>query len=50
MGLITTTSIIAFIVQMMPSMNKPKWRTFRAVMYILLGLSAGIPAFYIMAK
>ncbi len=43
LGIITTTSLMAFVIQMMPSMNKPKFRTFRAVMYIVLGISAGIP-------
>jgi adiponectin receptor len=44
--LITATSTSCFVVTMLPSMNTPKWRPFRGIMFIVLGLSAGIPFVY----
>lgn len=47
LGLITTTSLTSFVMLMTPEFNKPKWRTLRGVTFIILGLSAGLPFFYI---
>ena len=46
LGLITTTSSLAFFVTMLPSMSAPKFRPFRGFMFIILGLSAAIPFVY----
>ena len=46
LGLITFTSTTCFLVVMLPMMNKPKYRPFRGFMFIILGLSAGIPFVY----
>lgn len=47
LSLITASSIVCFIITLVPAMNKAKWRPFRGTMFISLGLSAGIPIFYI---
>ena len=47
LGLVTTTSLLSFIGALHPLLNKPKYRTFRAFMYVGLGLSAGFPFFYL---
>ena len=46
LALITTTSCLCFVVTMLPLMNAPKFRPFRGIMFIILGLSAGIPFVY----
>ena len=43
LGLITTTSVVCFIVTLMPKFHVPKYRPLRGYMFIILGLSAGIP-------
>lgn len=45
--LITFTSITTFFMFMMPVMNSGKYRMCRAVWFIILGLSAGLPFVYI---
>lgn len=47
LGLITSTSILTFIMMMCPAMNKPKWRMCRAASFIILGLSAGLPFIFV---
>lgn len=47
--LITSTSIGAFLMMMIPALNQPQWRTLRALTFIFLGLSAGFPFFYVWA-
>lgn len=41
--LITVTSTICFVITMLPQANQASWRPFRALIFVLLGLSAGIP-------
>jgi len=45
--LISTTSTISFIASLHPAMGTPALRKVRALMYILLGLSAGFPFIYL---
>jgi adiponectin receptor len=45
--LITLTSSILFLMLMVPKMNQPQFRMFRALSFIFLGLSAGLPFVYI---
>ena len=44
--LMSFTSICSFLACILPGANTPKWRPFRAYVYIALGLSVGIPFFY----
>ena len=46
-ALITISCTFCFLSTINPRMNKPEYRTCRAIMYIFLGLSAGIPYIYI---
>ena len=46
LAIITSTSCACFIVTMLPAMNAPKFRPFRGFMFIILGLSAGVPFVY----
>jgi len=41
--LIISSCMICFVITMMPSMNQPKYIKFRAIMFCILGLSAGAP-------
>jgi predicted membrane channel-forming protein YqfA (hemolysin III family) len=43
LAIITATSSITFVSTMLPAMNKPKFRTLRGLMFIVLGLSAAFP-------
>lgn len=45
--LITVSSILTFIACMTPAMSTPKLLPYRALMFVLLGLSSSIPLFYI---
>uniref|UniRef100_A0A7S3MY52 Uncharacterized protein n=1 Tax=Strombidium inclinatum TaxID=197538 RepID=A0A7S3MY52_9SPIT len=46
LALITTTSTCCFLSTMHPAMNTGPLRSVRGFMFIILGLSAGIPLFY----
>ena len=46
LAIISTTSTLSLIVMVAPSMQENKYRTFRALLFIFLGLSAGIPFIY----
>jgi adiponectin receptor len=43
LALITTTSLITFLMTMSPQMLEPKYRSLRASLFVILGLSTGIP-------
>lgn len=43
MALISSTSFLCFAFTMLPSMDKPKFRSVRGIMFMLLGISAAIP-------
>ena len=45
-AIITISSVGCFVSTMLPAMNKPKFRTLRGLMFIILGLSAAIPFVY----
>ena len=49
LALITTTSIGTFIVMVMPGANGYRWQIIRAFLYSFLGLSAGLPFWYLSA-
>ena len=44
---ITVSSIISFFLSLHPEFSKPKYRSIRAALYIILGLSAGAPMIYV---
>lgn len=46
--LITCSSSLVFLMLMVPKMNQPKFRMCRALSFIFLGLSGGLPFFYIL--
>lgn len=46
LSIITFTSLSTFTVTMMPSMNKPEYRSLRGYMFIILGLSAALPLIF----
>lgn len=48
LALITLTSTSSFIATLHPIMNTPKLRTCRAYIFIFLGISAGLPFFFLM--
>ena len=45
--IITVTCTVSFVITLLPSFDRPKYRPFRGYMYIILGLSAAIPLIYI---
>jgi len=45
--IITVSSTLTFLMMMTPSLNSPSWRSVRAGLFIVLGLSAGIPWIYV---
>jgi adiponectin receptor len=47
LALITFTCSAAFIACMLPAMAKPEWRGVRGSLFILLGISAAAPMFYL---
>ena len=47
LAIITTNSLLTFVMMLVPFMNKPKWRMCRAISFILLGLSAGLPFIFV---
>ena len=47
MSLITLICLAAFFITMIPSFQQPRWRSMRAIIYIVAGLSAGLPFFYL---
>ena len=48
--LITASAGIAFAITMIPEFNKIRYRTERAIVFIVLGLSSGIPFLYVFAR
>ena len=46
LALITTTCSGAFVVSMLPFLYKARFRAFRAIMFVVLGLSAWFPFAY----
>ena len=47
LGLITISSIICFFVTLLDFFAKPKYRAVRGILFVVLGLSAGIPMGYV---
>ena len=47
LGLQTGTCFLTFMMIMMPSMSKPKYRPLRGFMFVLLGISAMVPFIYL---
>lgn len=45
--LISVSSVITFILCMIPQMSTPRLRPFRATMFVVLGVSTAFPLFYI---
>jgi adiponectin receptor len=49
LGLVTISCTVCFIITLCPRFDKPKYRSFRGYMYIILGLSAAFPLIFIEA-
>ena len=47
LAIVTVTCTISFVITLLPSFDRPKYRPFRGYMYIILGLSAAIPLIYL---
>ena len=44
--IINTTCFLAFVMMLIPGADTPKYRKVRGIMFIMVGLCAGIPAFH----